>query len=214
MPFIKMKLHKLVLDSGNFTKKLDEAIKAQIRQAARAFFRIASESVPVRTGFARGSLGSILEALGGGSTLSATQSITKRKTPAQSFYAATLILAKQKFLSSGIFSGKRPALKNVQLPTEYYYFGRRKVAKTPEAGKQFATKPENIFQVKGQAYLFNFAVSITYFDINDQYQNPRTPSSPWQAFERGRLFFQQYMRTVGVKKLPKVTDYILKEEIG
>jgi hypothetical protein len=49
----------LTLDIGAFTKTLDSQIQIQMRQGARAFARAALARIPVRTGFAAGSLGNI-----------------------------------------------------------------------------------------------------------------------------------------------------------
>jgi hypothetical protein len=200
MPATVIEISKFTLNRSSYTATLDTAIKRQIRQAARAFFKVASESVPVRTGFARGAFTNILEAIGG--------SGAGGSNPAATFINAVALISQSRFTTG------RGRNRRYNAPTEYYTGSGGRVLKTPDSGKQFATDPTDIFEASEGYYSFNFNIAITYFDINDFHANPRTPSSPWQAFQRGTEAYKEYMETEGLRKLPKVQDFIVTETVS
>jgi len=197
------------LDAGRYSKALDLEIQRQMRMAARAFVAAAVRAIPVRTGFVRGAFRNIEEAIGvniAGSTSSAK--IVKKAMASGKMTKADVFLTLASIFKGHIREGKEKGLGS-QLPGggEYYQDGKRKVLKTPQSGRAFATQPEQIFSNKDFIYNFNFNVAISYFNMNDMFANPHTPSSPWNAFSIGRLTFLNYMKTEGLKKLPKVSDF-------
>lgn len=219
----KMKFVTLDLDKGRFSDKLREAILRQMRQAARAYVRVASAAVPFRTGFARGIFRNILEAVGAsGGNLE--RDIPDSTQPGFNPLNSLRILKKHgnKFVRvdkfpnvAGIFRLDSRGLRKAGVtgPLEYYRAGATKVLKTPQSGRAFATPPINIIKSSGFTFTFNFSTTISYFQINDVRENPHTPSAPWGSFAKGRAFFLQYMKTVGFKKLPQVNNFIFSTEI-
>ena len=187
MPLVKASLSKITLDQVNFTKKLDAAIQAQFKMAARAFFLAAIPNIPVETGFARGSMNNLANAVGASET-------TEGGSRAKRYLSLVRKLQRTKFTG------------------EYYRFGGRRVLKTPQSGRLFSTKPENILQVVNGRYIFNFKVSISYFNLNDMLVH--NPNSPWNAFTAGQIAFENYLRTTALQNLPKVTDYLVKSKVG
>lgn len=183
-------MSKITLDRGSFTKKLDEEIKQQMKLGARAFFMAAITNIPVQTGFARGSMNNLANAVGASET-SGSGSRAKR------YLSLSRKLKRTKFTGSGL---------------EYYRFGGRRVVKTPQSGRMFSTKAENIFQSENGRYVFNFKVSISYFNLNDLFVH--NPNSPWNAFTSGQAAFENYMRTTALRNLPKVTDCLVKSKVA
>lgn len=222
---IKAKFITLDLDKGRFSTKLREAILRQMRQAARAYVRVAAVATPFRTGFARGIFRNILEAAGGsGGNL-------ERDIPAASHpnnfnpLNSLRILKKHgnKFVRvdkfpnvAGIFRLDKRGLRKAGAtgPLEYYRSGTAKVLKTPQSGRAFATPPNNIIKSEGFTFTFNFSTTISYFQINDTKVNPRNRGTPWGAFRKGRVFMLQYLKTIGFKRLPEVNNFIFSTEIN
>lgn len=221
MPEFKAKLFSIDLDKGRYSQELDQAIKTQMRQAGRAFVRIAAASIPVRTGFARGTLQNILDAAGQsprggtdafgvGNFLNDLARIRNPKLVKQ--FPKLLSTTKGGLKAAGVNSinGRR---------FEFYTGGGGRILKTSGSGRQFATSPKDIFGSAtafgsiATTYTFKFKVDITYFNVNDFFNNRRTPSAPWRAFERGKAFFIEYMRSTGLKKLPSVGSFLTETEI-
>lgn len=200
MPKMTAKFFAFTIDQRKYTKTLDEEIKRQMRMAARAFLNVAMRAIPVRTGFARGSLKNLAEAAGlsggGGGTA----------TPAALFLK----------VSRGLrFPSTREDMKRAgaQMPLEYYRDGTRKILKTPQGGRDFATPASQIITVSNYLYSFNFETFITYFRINDAFQNPKNKGTPWNAFKFGRATFVNYMNTTAISKLPRVDAFVIETAI-
>ncbi len=220
MPVFNAKFFSIELASGtrtrdgNLRQTLDRAFKQQIRMAARAFVRVASASVPVRTGFARGVFRNVLEAAGalrgggtaGGDVLSALQELRGSGFDTRRYPNIGKMF---EFKKGGLRAAGAKGFRN-----EYYTGHGGRVLKLPQSGRRFATQAGQIFQESGGIYTFNFDVTITYFNINDFRKNPRTPSSPWQAFNRGRATFMNYIRTIALNRIPKVQDFFVEHEVN
>lgn len=212
MPSFSIQMTSVTFATAKYSRALDEAVQTQIRQAAREFLRAASIAVPVRTGFARGSLQNISQAVGdnqGGPSLD--------NTPAKRFLQAARALRSQRFattgasLREGASEGKGGKLG---IPVEYYRGHGGRVLKTPQSGRQFATPAQNIFEQMGFIYSFDYSVAITYFNINEGSSNSRTPSAPWNAFSKGRAAFLTYLREKGMKRLPRIKDFLVEHKIS
>lgn len=209
------KLTSFDLDAGRFSKALDQEIQRQMRMAARAFVAAAIRAIPVRTGFVRGAFRNVEEAIGvnvAGSTSSAT--LVKKAMASGRMSRADVFLTLSSIFKGHIREGREKGL-GLQLPGsgEYYSDGGRKVLKTPQSGRAFATPPENIFESRNFVYTFNFQIMISYFNLNDMFSNKHTPSSPWNSFSIGRLTFLNYMKTQGLAKLPKVSDFFAETAV-
>lgn len=221
MPKFLAKMHTIDLVAGNreegsFYPTLVRAIKTQINMAARAFVRIASASVPVRTGFARGVFRNILEAAGapggrGGGTATGGNLGFLQSLRGTNIDASRHPNIKKAF---SLTKGGLKAAGARGIPIEYYTGHGGRVLKTPQSGRRFASPPKRIIYEDRNVFVFSFEVLITYFNINDLKKNPRTPSSPWNSYLRGRAFFLQYMATTGLKRLPQVQDFFVEHEIN
>ena len=169
-----------------FTKAFQDGIRLLMRNAARAFAREVILHVPVQTGFARGSLLNLTDAVG----FSA---------------AASPQLYRQKL------DKRRQKIVNVPLngKLSYYTDSGGRVPKTPENARQFASPLDKVFEDNGQIFKFNYEVSILYYQINDALVNPYTPSSPWQSFEKAGAVFVKYIDDNILDKIPAITDYMV-----
>lgn len=223
MPLFNAKFHTFDFEMGTVSRTMDEAIKRQIRQAARVFANVMARLVPYRTGFARGTVRNIYEAVG------SSGGAGERELPADSsLRILRAIKASSNFhvnptthpTLAGMFrvsagSLSRAAGNQLGMPIEYYREGKRKILKTPQSGRQFATPPGQIFGSDGNGfYTFNFSVAISYFNINDFNANPHTPSSPWQSFQAAQASAFNYLQTEGMKKLPRVSDFMVEYEVN
>lgn len=219
MPKVNIRLSAFDLDKGSYSRTLDEAIKQQMRMAARAFLNIAMRAIPVRTGFARGSLKNLAEASGMGG---ATGPSIDTDTPAGQFLRTMQLLRKTAFRDSplgkksGLYTFSRNSMTQAgaQTPLEYYRDGKRRILKTPQAGRAFATQPSQIFQSDGFVYTFNFESFITYLNINDMFSNPKNSGTPWNAFKFGRATYLNYMQNQGLSKLPSISAFITESSVS
>lgn len=218
MPTATVKLSSFELDKGRYSRTLDQAIMQQMRMAARAFLSAAVRAVPVRTGFARGSLRNLQEATSGvqgGPTIDVS-------TPAGQFLKAAQLLRNTPFRhsaeakKSGLYSFTRHGLQKAGAvgPLEYYRDGKRRILKTPQAGREFATQPSQIFREDGFVYTFNFEVFISYYNINDAFTNSKTPGTPWDSFRAGRATFLNYLKTMGFERLPQIGGFIMESVVS
>lgn len=218
MAGVTIKLSAFDLDKGGYSRSLDAAIKQQMRMAARAFLNVAMRAIPVRTGFARGSLKNLAEAAGLGGAGGPSIDI---ETPAGQFLRTMQILRRTAFRESelgrraGMFSITRRSMTQAgaQVPLEYYREGKRRILKTPQSGREFATQSSQIFQSDGFVYTFNFESFISYLNINDMFANKRNPGTPWNAFKFGRATFLNYMKSQGLTKLPSIQAFITESTV-
>ncbi len=146
-----------------------DAVREEIRRTfikgGRAFLLASVERIPVWTGMARGALRNAEDIFG---QVASGRIDTRR---------------------GGRVSNK------TGLPRPYYYYpptGGR-IERTPEAGRQFATQPDEILQLTGAslakgrtAFYFRFNVDITYFNVLDAVK--------WGAMKAGTDAFENYIR--------------------
>lgn len=174
-------------DVDSYKKALMTHIEKGVKAAAREFAKTALSRIPVRTGFVAGSFGALTDLLGSGARFLPIVQFTRR-----------IIRAAKSFLADG----------NNAKGREYYYpESGGKVLKTPEAGRQFATTIEDIFKWQDFAFIFTFAVNISYFRINDAVAG-HAPTAPWQAFQSGMDAFEKHLETTGLKFDLKLDDFI------
>ncbi len=124
---------------AEFSESFKKAIKLQMRNGAREFLKAALPRVPVRTGFARGTLLNLADAIG----------IAASSNP---------IAFKKKL-------AKRPLQDSPVNSIKEYYLG---VLKTPEAARGFSTPIGRVFTNNGKAYSFNYDNTVLYYEINDE----------------------------------------------
>jgi len=190
MPFIKSTLFQFGFKREPYTAAFFKAIQLVMRNAAREFAKAVLIRVPVQTGFARGSLLNLADAIG----LSASSS-------PESFRRK--------------LDKRRMKVYNVPLngKVSYYTDSGGKVPKTPENARQFSTAPDKVFTQEDGVFIFNYAASILYYVINDASANPYTPSSPWLSFAAGHMAFINYLHENLLDDVPAISDYIEKTEI-
>lgn len=83
MPKISATMSTFTFDKERFTRELDRAIKSELRAGIRAFLIAALQAIPIRTGFASGSLENL-----------ASRAVLE-ETPAQQFKKITRKLYKE-----------------------------------------------------------------------------------------------------------------------
>lgn len=215
-----VKLMQVDLDKGRYSAKLNDDIKQQMRMAARAFLNVAVRSIPVRTGFVRGAFRNLAEAAGINQASWVVSDYNRSPAKMYLFIMKTLrstsFINDAKMKKSGMYSFTRKSLTQagVQMPIEYYRDGKRRILKTPQSGREFATKRENIIAMDRWVYTFNFEVMISYLNINDVFANPRTPSAPWGAFKAARATFLNYIQSVALNKLPSISSFIVESAVS
>lgn len=188
--FIKATLFTFEFKRQEFSKAFDSAIQREMRNAARAWYRAAVAQVPVRTGFAAGTLLNLTTAIG----LSAA---TNRAG-----------FLKREEMRRGKARLLKPRLR------EFYHHGSGSITlKTPESARRFATPPGRVFTNFGGKYFFNYAVSVAYYRINELEAHPKIRNTPWKSFQAGEEAFQQYLLDVGLKRLPSINSYISSTEV-
>lgn len=171
---------------AEFSEAFKAAIKLEMRNGAKEFVKAALIRVPVRTGFARGTLLNLADAIG--LSASASPVAFKRRLDKRRLNTINVPL-------------------NGQLE---YYEG---VPKTPENARQFSTPLNKVFTNNGRTFNFNYEMTVLYYEINDVNSNRYTPSAPWRSFEFGSAAFIDYLERVGLKRLPAITEYIVKKRL-
>jgi len=130
---------------AEYSETFKKAIALEMRNAARKFVEAALPRVPVRTGFARGTLLNLTDAIGMASASS--PSAFKRRIRKR---------AKQDSPVNGLIE---------------YYEG---VLKTPENARGFSTPTNRVFTNNGKAWSFNYDNTVLYYEINDAKLNWRS----------------------------------------
>jgi hypothetical protein len=172
---------------AEFSDAFKKAIQLEMRNGAKEFVKAALIRVPVRTGFARGTLLNLGDAIG---------------------YAG----ATNKPAFARKLDKRRLKVVNVSVNgAEEYYQG---VPKTPENARQFSTPLNKVFTNNGRTFSFNYEQTVLYYEINDASSNRYTPSAPWRSFEFGSAAFIDYLERVGLQRLPAITEYIVKKRIS
>jgi hypothetical protein len=199
------KLDGYTFDSKQFLDVLAGGILEQMHKGAASFVRVATASVPVRTGFAVGTFQNILDAIGGTTTplaINAARRVVPKVRSASRQARLKSVLFPD--LKRGINTKKVP-----KIPVEYYRGSGGKILKTPNSGRQFATPPGEVFKQSGMTFTFTFDIDITYFNINDVNVNKHTPSAPWLSFARGSAFYITYMRQNALMTMYEINDYLI-----
>ena len=190
MPFVKATLFKFEFKRVAYSRAFDKAMKLLLRNAAREFAKAVILRVPVQTGFARGSLLNLADAIG----------INASSSP-ESFRRK--------------LDKRRGKIVNVPLngKTSYYTDSGGRVPKTPENARQFSTDPDKVFTAADNVYTFSYGASILYYVINDIASNSHTPSAPWLSFQAGHDAMTAYIREHILEDVPAIKDYVEKTEI-
>jgi hypothetical protein len=183
MPKYKVTVSWPQLDRERFIRDYNSAATQAIIKAARKFLLAAVPRIPVFTGFARGSLGTLEDVVGrvqGNRISSKLKGVTKEVKRKRNYY--------------------------------YYPPGASRVVRTNISGRQFSTPPDQIISSgrltkatpnQGRL-LFNFKVDITYFDLLDQ---------QWGAFQAGREAFDTELKLQLDKLKPDPGKYLIRREL-
>lgn len=187
---ITFKLNGFNFKRVEYTKAFAAALQLQLRNAAREFAREVLLRVPVQTGFARGALLNLDDAIG--------------------LNAATNPLAFRRKIDK-----KRGKVRNVPLNGSYEYYtdSGGRVLKTPENARQFSTPLGKVFTNNGFKYTFNYYVTILYYEINDVTSNRYTPSAPWGSFQAGQEAMLKYLQDNILRKVPAIKDFMVTTEL-
>jgi hypothetical protein len=183
MPRFKVSINWPQLDRERFLSDLGKAINQAIIKAARKYLLVAS-TIPVFTGFARGSLGNLEDIVGRvqGGQIRANKKGTTR-------------------------------VKKLQKKTWYYYPpGGGRVVRNNINGRQFSTPPDKILSegkltkgTTGSRMIFKFNVDITYVDFLDK--------KKWKIFDKARTAFNEELKTQFDRLKPDPGKYLIRREI-
>lgn len=164
-------------DKEAYKKAVDEAVRKAFIKALQRFLLAAVPRIPVWTGMLRGAFRNI-EDIAGKVTTDAQSSGFRIRT------------TRSKGTKRG--GGGRDTTTRVAY---YYPPGGGRVQRTPEAGRQFATAPNDIMDISGAslatgrtAYYLKFEVNITYFDLLDEKRG-------WNAWKLGTSAAEEYVRS-------------------
>lgn len=216
MPLIKCRIEvpTLSAEAGRrFRRVYNDAVDLMVRKAALAFMTAAMSLIPVRTGFARGSLRSIALITGQGTSARPLGGASFKKLLSGIEQGAEIDVNKvsitDTFLlgrSFGVEFGRRLAGQR----REYYYPpGGGKVFKSPSTGTQFGTPIDKIIRRSGDAVTFTFQSNISYYSIQDV-RAQRSPSSPWRSFQAGSIAFEKAMQNLASKlgNYPEIDGFL------
>lgn len=132
---------------AEFSDAFKKAIALEMRNAAKKFVEAALPRVPVRTGFARGTLLNLSDAVG---------------------YAG----ASNKAAFIKKLDKRRMKVVNVSVNGLVEYYER--VPKTPENARQFSTPMTRVFTNNGKSWSFNYENTVLYYELNDAKLNWRS----------------------------------------
>ena len=150
---VKISIAGFEFKRAEFSDAFKKAIALEMRNAARKFVEAALPRVPVRTGFARGTLLNLTDAIG--------------------MAAASSPAAFKKKLA------KRPKQNSPVNGLVEYYEG---VLKTPDAARAFSTPSNRVFTNNGKSWQFNYDNTVLYYEINDERLNWRSYQYGTAAF--------------------------------
>jgi hypothetical protein len=164
-------------DSNKYLEALRKEVRRVFLKAGQRFLITTIPKIPVWTGMARGAFRNAEDVFG-----KVTSDIT-------SGFRIRTTRGKGEKRGGGSNNYVAPGRRG------YYYYppGGSRILRTPQAGRQFATPPEQILNLNGAslasgrtAFYFRFKVDITYFNILD--------SAKWQAFKAGSDAVEAYVR--------------------
>jgi hypothetical protein len=176
------------LDAKAFNAALQKACRDALIKAARKFLLAALPRVPIYTGFARGSFGTLEDAVGRFQAGGGSPKIETTK--------------------KGVSKAANPSKRQL-----YYYPPKGvKVLRNTLNGRTFATKTSDLFS-QGRAKIatgesaifFRFSVDIEYFNYLDR--------NKWGAFQAGTAAFDTELRAQLDKLLPKIKNYLIRKEV-
>jgi hypothetical protein len=116
-------------------------------------------------------------------------------------------------LGFGKFVEKRGETLHVAGSPEYYRDEGYHVLKSRETGRAFGTPENEIFQITSNGISFTFNSSISYFRINEFFSG-HAPTAPWGSLAAGRAAMLEYLRTYGIKRLPRVSEFFVRTNIA
>lgn len=179
------------VDRPRFTKEMQTYVTTHMKRGMKAFVVAAIAKIPVRTGFAAGSLGALAQ-VAGHSYVIRPQGLFRRPTRFRVGATRT-----------------RPRFREREFKKKEYYHppSGGRILKTPLSGRKFASQPRGILKVTETKATFDFHVNISYFNLSD-ISKSRSPRSPWKSFEAGTLAFKNYIETTATKRFPKLADFI------
>lgn len=187
---IKATLFQFTFKRAAYSKAFDKAMQLLMRNAAREFAKAVLLRVPIQTGFARGALLNLADAIG--------------------LNAATSPISFIRKLDKRRMNAKNLPLNGV---VSYYTDSGGRVPKTPENARQFSTAIDKVFTSENYVYTFNYEASILYYMINDAFSNSHTPSAPWMSFEAGHDAMVQYIEEHVLDDVPAISDYFETTEV-
>lgn len=164
-------------DKNKYMAAVKEAIRKCFMKAGQKFLLAAIPKVPIWTGMARGAFRSA-EDLFGKVTADAQSGGYRIRT------------TRSKGEGRG---GGDKITKTFRKGYYYYPPGGGRIARTPQAGRQFATPTDQILDLTGvslasgrNAFYFKFEINIKYFDVLDE--------AKWGAMRAGAKALEDYVK--------------------
>lgn len=182
-------------DVKKYMEAVREAIRDVFTKAGQKFLLAAIPKVPIWTGMARGAFRN-LEDIVGKVTNDVTSGVRIRTT-------------------RGVKTGSLLRGGGSKIQSKYrkgYFYqppGGARIARTPQAGRQFATQPDKIFDFVGtgqktgnHSFNFHFEINLTYADTRDW----------WGAFKSGQSEFEIYVKAN--LKLPDPLKFTTRKQVS
>jgi hypothetical protein len=185
-------------DQGKYKQAVNEAVRKCFMKGGQKFLLASIPKVPQWTGMARGAFRNAEDLFG------------KVTNDAQSG-GVRIRTTQNKTAGSKAGRGGGDAIR-AKFRRGYFYKppGGAKIERTPQAGRQFATKTTDILEVSGAAlasgntsYYFRFEIDISYFDKFDR--------EKWNSFKAGQDALEEYVKNNLV--LPDPLKYMTRKLI-
>lgn len=185
-------------DVKKYMEAVREAIRDVFTKAGQKFLLAAIPKVPIWTGMARGAFRN-LEDIVGKVTNDVTSGVRIRTTAGKRGRTGNQL--------------GRGGGENIRDKYRKGYFyqppGGARIARTPQAGRQFATPSQNIFDFIGtgqktgnHSFNFHFEINLTYADTRDW----------WGAFKSGQSAFEAYVKAN--LKLPDPLKFTTRKQVS
>lgn len=167
-------------DAEAYGRAVRDAIRKVFMKAGQRFLIAAIPKIPIWTGMARGAFRNLEDLVGKVTNDAQSGNVRIRTT-------------QNKKPGSGAGRGGGENIRQAYRRGYFYQPpGGGKIARTPQAGRQFATDSGKIFELGGEAtktgntsYHFRFEVNLTYADERNW----------WEAFHSGQDAFETYVKT-------------------
>lgn len=223
MPFFTATIDKFIFDDEHM-KKVKEVfaliILKALKGAIEAFYKAGIKRIPIRTGFAYGGFTAIGQAVGASGVKS--PAATKSQAFSRVFGLRAAHLRSERLKTRGFIAvgAKKGGAKKPQGFVEYYKSGGQRIQKSFDTGRSFGKALINGVRIQDfqtnqihAKYQVDLSVNISYFNINEEFPNPYTPSSPWKVFAAGEQAFIDFLNRYDFERELSFFNYVTVTEL-